>query len=320
MQGSFECRSPSQRSLPDLVSKPLSPANFTQPSLDTFTADCDVLDRAVETVDAGKEHSAGEKEGAEEAPAKAAASMDKQESKQHSKEEEHTDKRGAAAEESAEKAVSKVDKADKKPEGKPEKPAQQATKGKAAPDTAAGAAGAAAAAAQAECKPKEAPAAEQQSSESKPEHKTEATAAKKETESKPKESTAVENQAGESKPEATAASGEGKGEEESTKKKAPVSDEQEAILKRGDSLLKEADQHEPRNIQLVRRMQVRLLDLLQNCSPGLVASSICMEGSYCLQASGYSYRSRTVPKSVCARWTLIALQLAHLETTLCPLS
>ena len=58
-----QSRSASQSSLPDLLGKPLSSSTCTQPSLDTFTADCDVLDRALENVDA--EHTSSGKEQAD---------------------------------------------------------------------------------------------------------------------------------------------------------------------------------------------------------------------------------------------------------------
>ena len=58
------CRSASQSSLPDLLGKPLSSSTCTQPSLDTFTADCDVLDSALENVNA--EHTSSGKEQANE--------------------------------------------------------------------------------------------------------------------------------------------------------------------------------------------------------------------------------------------------------------
>jgi len=67
------CRNASERSLPDLFGKPLSASTTTQPSLDTFTADCDVLDTAIEAIETEKPSPA--KKEVVEAP-KAASSKD----------------------------------------------------------------------------------------------------------------------------------------------------------------------------------------------------------------------------------------------------
>ena len=67
------CRSASQSSLPDLLGKPLSSSTCTQPSLDTFTADCDVLDRALENVDA-QHTSSGEEQAKKQGDGKEQAS------------------------------------------------------------------------------------------------------------------------------------------------------------------------------------------------------------------------------------------------------
>lgn len=65
------CRNASKKSLPDLFGKPLTASTATQPSLDTFTADCDVLDTAIEATETEKPSPA--KKEAVEAP-KAASS------------------------------------------------------------------------------------------------------------------------------------------------------------------------------------------------------------------------------------------------------
>ena len=295
------CRSASQSSLPDLLGKPLSSSTWTQPSLDTFTADCDVLDRALENADA--EHtSSGEEQAKKQGDGKEQASTPPSVKEAPKEEAIATERRvgepalagGAPAEGADSSTAGQAEAQESREEAEKilesaDKPAQEAAEAKAGrgaePENAATGS---------EDSASEAAVAKHSSSESKPEPAAAPREIQTETAVGSERGTAGEEQEAAEFPESSATAledtrDESKGEvceskregrkqhsrhqssetaaavskgshevkaEEHGKAAAPVGDEQKAVMERGGSLMEEADQHDPRGIQLVRHMQV----------------------------------------------------------------
>ena len=289
-------RSASQSSLPDLLGKPLSSSTCTQPSLDTFTADCDVLDRALENV--GAEHtSSGQEQAKKQGDGKEQASTPPSVKEAPKEEAIATERRvgepalaGGATPEGADSSTAgqaeareSREEAEKILESADE-PAQEAAKAEASQ----GAEFSESTAVGAKANAREASEAKHSSTESDPQHvvaheetQTEAEVTsdrsaageKRELHSIPEIGASAPDTDGKAKGEVCESKGEGQEQhseaaaagsketqgvkaEEHGRAAAPVSDEQKAVMARGGSLMEEADQHDPHGIQLVRHMQV----------------------------------------------------------------
>ena len=281
------CRDAEDRGLPDLLSESYSAAAATQPSLETFTAECDVLDQAVDDVYAAAK-AAAEKEvdkGPEQAQSKDEGPS-KGGVKDHSK---HQDAKKVQPPKEDAKVLTegKPTNSQQDPDATQEEPEENKKASAAARDVK---------------EPEEDAAVETPATESKPGSRGGAAATDKGAGGEPaqaqvpvsKEShpqaasrrtAAAEDDTSVSKPDG----GKGKREElaehqlpvtgavegieelaesgsgtesgaskgkATGKKQAPLSDEQKAILERGDSMLAEADEADPKGIQLIRHMQV----------------------------------------------------------------
>ena len=296
----MHCRSASQSSLPDLLGKPLSSSTCTQPSLDTFTADCDVLDSALEHVDAehmssGNEQDDKPRDGKKQASKTASVKEPiKEEAPGKERRVEEPEVASRAPAEGADSSTAgQAEARESRAEaekifessGKPAHEAVEATVGQGAePEkTATGS----------EASASEAVAAKHSSSDSNPEQVAAPAETQTETEVDPKRGTAGKERevthppksgatapdpddesrgavceskgeghqqhSGPGKSEAAAAGSretQGAEAEEHGRAAAPGSSEQKAVMERGGSLMEEADQHDPRGIRLVRRMQV----------------------------------------------------------------
>ena len=282
------CRGVEDRALPDLLGEPTSTAAATQPSLDTFTADCDVLDQAVEAVAADAKSPAATEAAKEpgQAPSKGTGSF-KDGKNGHSRHQEGMeaealkgDAESAGEDKTADSkqdvgALQKVAGVDGNQDSAAAKDA--GALGERMPEEAISASkpqdheGAAAEEGpgadltqthgsesreiQPQAAPQAAAAAVQKNSVSTPEGTTDQQdePAKQQTPESGVAGISARSTESGSGPHSKASKG-----GEPGRREAPLSDEQKAIMERGDSMLAEAAEADPKGIQLIRKLQVGL--------------------------------------------------------------